>query len=197
VRFVIVGVGIDANALLSGGVTGTAGIACLPGPPRGGALFSILELLGTQRHEFPRCRVCPPAAESTLADKKSSATDPPADIMTYSLTITTAPPSASVRVTGDLDYETTDDFVEAASRLLARNTMSELHVDFSELTFLDSAALSGLVLLHRRSSEVGVVLYLDHRPPFLDRVLQITGLFDHFDLIRSDTEIGDRFSRVG
>ncbi len=113
--------------------------------------------------------------------------------MTYSLTITTAPRSASVTVTvtGDLDYETTDDFVEATSRLLARNTMSELHVDFSELTFLDSAALSGLVLLHRRSSEVGVVLHLDHRPPFLDRVLQVTGLFDHFDLIRSDAEIGN------
>ena len=111
--------------------------------------------------------------------------------MTYSLTISTAPPSASVRVTGDLDYETTDNFVEAASRLLARNAMSELHVDFSELTFLDSAALSGLVLLHRRSSEVGVVLHLDHRPPFLDRVLQVTGLFEHFDLIRSDAEIGN------
>jgi anti-anti-sigma factor len=111
--------------------------------------------------------------------------------MTYSLTITTAPRSASVAVTGDLDYATTDDFVEVASRLLGRNAISELHVDFSELTFLDSAALSGLVLLHHRSSDVGVVLHLDHRPPFLDRVLQVTGLFEHFDLIRSATESGD------
>jgi hypothetical protein len=36
-----------------------------------------------------------------------------------------------------------------------------------------------------------VALHLDHRPQFLDRVLQVTGLFDHFDLTRSDAEIGN------
>jgi hypothetical protein len=34
--------------------------------------------------------------------------------MTYSLTITTAARSASVRIAGDLDYETADDLVEVA-----------------------------------------------------------------------------------
>jgi anti-anti-sigma factor len=112
--------------------------------------------------------------------------------MTYSLTITTAAQATSVRIVGDLDYETTDDLVEVASRLLAqRSTMSDLHLDFSELTFLDSAALSGLLTLHDRTSQAGVALHLDHRPQFLDRVLQVTGLFDHFDLTRSDAEIGD------
>jgi anti-anti-sigma factor len=112
--------------------------------------------------------------------------------MTYSLTITTAARSASVRIVGDLDYQTTDDLVEVASQLLARqNTMSDLHLDFSELTFLDSAALSGLLVVHRRASHAGVALHLDHRPQFLDRVLQVTGLFDHFDLIRSDAETSD------
>jgi anti-anti-sigma factor len=112
--------------------------------------------------------------------------------MTYSLTITTAARSASVRIVGDLDYQTTDDLVEVASQLLARqNTMSDLHLDFSELTFLDSAALSGLLVVHRRTSHAGVALHLDHRPQFLDRVLQVTGLFDHFDLIRSDAETSD------
>jgi anti-anti-sigma factor len=112
--------------------------------------------------------------------------------MTYSLTITTAARSTSVRIVGDLDYQTTDDLVEVASQLLAQqSTMSDLHLDFSELTFLDSAALSGLLTLHRRTSQAGVALHLDHRPQFLDRVLQVTGLFDHFDLTRSDAEVGD------
>jgi anti-anti-sigma factor len=112
--------------------------------------------------------------------------------MTFSLRITTAARSASVRIVGDLDYETADDLVEVASQLLARqNTMSHLHLDFSELAFLDSAALSGLLILHRRASHAGVALHLDHRPRFLDRVLQVTGLFEHFDLTRSDAEIGD------
>jgi anti-anti-sigma factor len=112
--------------------------------------------------------------------------------MTYSLTITTAARSASVRIVGDLDYKTADDLVEVASQLLARqNAMCDLHLDFSELTFLDSAALSRLLMLHRRTSQAGVALHLDHRPQFLDRVLQVTGLFEHFDLTRSDAETGD------
>jgi anti-anti-sigma factor len=112
--------------------------------------------------------------------------------MTYSLKITTAARSTSVRIVGDLDYQTTDDLVAVASQLLAQQSgMRGLHLDFSELTFLDSAALSGLLTLYGRASQAGVALHLDHRPQFLDRVLQMTGLFDHFDLTRSDAEIGD------
>ena len=81
---------------------------------------------------------------------------PPTDTMTYSLTITTAARSTSVRIAGDLDYQTTDDLVEVASQLLTlQSTMSDLHLDFSELTFLDSAALSGLLTLHGRTSRRG------------------------------------------
>jgi anti-anti-sigma factor len=111
--------------------------------------------------------------------------------MTYSLTVMTTPKSATLRVAGDLDYQTSDDMVEVATQILEQNTLSDLHVDFSETTFLDSAALSGLLLVHRRASESGVALHLDHRPAFLDRVLQVTGLFNHFDLTRSDAETGD------
>jgi anti-anti-sigma factor len=117
---------------------------------------------------------------------------PPNTHMTYSLTITTTPRSATFRIAGDLDYETTDELVEAASRVLARrNDLSDLHLDFSETTFLDSAALSGLLLIHRRTAQAGVALHLDHRPTFLDRVLQVTGLFSHFDLTRTEAETGD------
>jgi anti-anti-sigma factor len=112
--------------------------------------------------------------------------------MTYSLTITTSARSTCIRIAGDLDYQTTDHFVEVASQLLAQQrSMRDLHLDFSELAFLDSAALSGLLMVHGRTSQAGVALHLDHRPQFLDRVLQVTGLFDHFDLTRSDAETGD------
>ncbi|WIM87117.1 STAS domain-containing protein [Candidatus Mycobacterium wuenschmannii] len=111
--------------------------------------------------------------------------------MTYALTITTAARSATLRVAGDLDYETADDMVEVATQLLDQNELSDLHLDFGETTFLDSAALSGLLLLHRRTSEADVALHLDNRPTFLDRVLQVTGLFNHFELTRTDAETGD------
>ncbi|WP_232064670.1 STAS domain-containing protein [Mycobacterium cookii] len=108
------------------------------------------------------------------------------------MTITTKPRSARMRIAGDLDYETVDELVAAASQVLAQQSdLEELHLDFSELTFLDSAALSGLLLIHRRTSHSGIELRLDHRPPFLDRVLQVTGLFGHFVSSDSDVAAGD------
>ena len=69
--------------------------------------------------------------------------------------------------------------------------MCDVHLDFSELMFLDSAALSRLLMLERRTSQAGVALQIDHRPQFLDHVLQVTGLFEHLDLTRSDADTGD------
>ena len=97
-----------------------------------------------------------------------------------------------MRVTGDLDYETADEVVEAATQLVARQVdLIDLHLDFSALTFLDSAALSGLLLLQRRATQSSVQLHLDHRPAFLDRVLQVTGLYDHFAAPYSDAAAGE------
>lgn len=115
--------------------------------------------------------------------------------MTYSLTITVAARSATLRVTGDLDYETADDLVDVATQLLAQNELTDLHVDFSEMAFLDSAALSGLLLVHRRTTQAGVELHLDNRPSFLDRVLQVTGLFNHF--VSEDEKPADDGDLVG
>jgi anti-anti-sigma factor len=100
--------------------------------------------------------------------------------------------SAFVRVNGDLDYEIADEVVEAISQLLAqRGDLIDLHLDFSGLNFLDSAALSGLLMLHRRATQSGVRLHLDHRPAFLDRVLQVTGLYGHFAASHSDVAGGE------
>lgn len=111
--------------------------------------------------------------------------------MNISMAINTTQRSACVRVAGDIDYETIDGLVDTASQLLAEYVdLANLHLDFARLTFLDSAALSGLLLIHRRTSHSGVRLHLDHRPPFLDRVLQVTGLFEHFVSSRSDATSG-------
>ncbi len=100
--------------------------------------------------------------------------------MTLTLTVAVTNRSACLRLTGVLDYETTGDFVDAVSRLVdQRPALAQLHVDLSELTFCDSAGLSGLLFVHRRTGQAGIALYLDHRPRFLDRILDITGTFEH------------------
>ncbi|TRW89038.1 STAS domain-containing protein [Mycolicibacterium sp. 018/SC-01/001] len=88
--------------------------------------------------------------------------------------------SARLAVTGDLDYESTPTLVAAATDLVARRVaVTDLRLDFAGLTFCDSAGLSGLLLVHRRTSAAGVQLHLDHRPAQLERLLDITGVLDH------------------
>lgn len=100
--------------------------------------------------------------------------------MNLSLSISSTPRSACVQVAGDLVYETVDNMVDAAVELLSQQpTLTDLHLDLSALAFCDSAGLSGLLLVHRRSAQAGVQLHLDHRPRFLDRILDVTGTFEH------------------
>jgi anti-anti-sigma factor len=155
-------------------------------------VFPVLDLLGTQLRAFPR-RQRLLASEIRPRRQEGFGDRPPIESMNFSVTITEAGRSARVRVTGDLDYETADEVVEAATQLLARQVdLIDLHLDFSALTFLDSAALSGLLLLQRRATQSGVQLHLDHRPAFLDRVLQVTGLHDHFAASHSDAAASER-----
>ena len=117
--------------------------------------------------------------------------------MTASVIITTTARSACVRIVGDLDYLTIDELVDTATQLLVQQAdLANLHLDFDGLTFLDSAALSGLLLIYRRTSRAGVRLHLDHRPPILERVLHVTGLFGHFVLSHSDAQTDDS-TRLG
>jgi len=98
--------------------------------------------------------------------------------LTYSLD--TAGRSATVRIAGALDAETTDEFVDTASQLLEANPgLRALHFDCADLTFCDSVGLSGLLLIERRTSGVGVDLHLDNRPSYFERVLDITGILEY------------------
>jgi hypothetical protein len=76
-----------------------------------------------------------PNAAEDLADKKSSVTDPYRD--------------------NDLLL---DDHHRSPVDIPANRRHPRL---FSELSFLDSAALSGLLIVHRRASQSGVALHLD------------------------------------
>ncbi len=90
-------------------------------------------------------------------------------------------PSARIHVAGDLDYGHTARLLNAVPELIAANAgVRELRLDFTDLGSFDSTGLSALLILHREVSRSGVALHLDNRPPHLERVLEITGLLDHF-----------------
>ncbi|MEV6837257.1 STAS domain-containing protein [Streptomyces sp. NPDC051133] len=92
-----------------------------------------------------------------------------------------APPTLTVRITGELDYDTADELVDSVTFHLSRNSalLRAVRLDFAELTWIDSSGLSALLMIHRRTSAIGAVLHLDNRPGFLERMLQITNVLDH------------------
>lgn len=100
--------------------------------------------------------------------------------MNLTSTIDPTASAARLRVDGDLDYATTGEFVDAVSTLMTEQpSLRNLHLDFAELTFCDSAGLSGLLVIHRRTSAARVHLHLDNRPQHLERILEITGVLEH------------------
>lgn len=87
--------------------------------------------------------------------------------------------SATVTVAGELDFVTTNTLVDYVSELLTANeTLDDLRLDCADLTFCDSAGLSGLLNIHRQTSPAGIQLHLDRRPPHLERLLDITGILN-------------------
>ncbi|KUI29156.1 anti-anti-sigma factor [Mycobacterium sp. IS-1742] len=88
--------------------------------------------------------------------------------------------SATVHIAGELDSETTGEFVDTASRLLEADPgLRTLRLDCADLGFCDSAGLSGLLLIERRTSGAGVELHLDNRPSYFERVLDVTGILEY------------------
>lgn len=100
--------------------------------------------------------------------------------MNLTFSLDAAGRSATVRIAGELDSETTAEFVDAASRLLETNPgLRALRFDCADMTFCDSAGLSGLLLIERRTTAAGVDLHLDNRPTYFERVLDITGILEY------------------
>ncbi|MFF8835098.1 STAS domain-containing protein [Streptomyces sp. NPDC015130] len=85
-----------------------------------------------------------------------------------------------VTLAGDLAWDRADELLDAARTHLDPATApTGLRVDCAGLTLCDSTGLSALLALHRLVEAAGVPLHLDRRPPFLDRLLLLTGTYEH------------------
>ncbi|ARQ67554.1 STAS domain-containing protein [Streptomyces marincola] len=101
---------------------------------------------------------------------------------TFSLaTSTDSAGDVSITITGDLDYDTSDELLATAERQLERRPAPRhLRLDCARLAGCDSAGLSILLMIRRRADVTGTRLHLDNRPAALERVLGITGTLAHF-----------------
>jgi anti-anti-sigma factor len=112
------------------------------------------------------------------------------------LTITTdvAHRSATVHVSGDLDFSTTGALLGAVTELLTpAGALRGLHLNFSGLEYCTSSGLAGLIDIHRQAAESGTHLNLDHRPAQLNRMMVLTGTLEMLtgEVARTETtELG-------
>jgi anti-anti-sigma factor len=86
-------------------------------------------------------------------------------------------------VTGDLDLATAPDLQAECDKAVAEKP-SEIRLDLSALTFIDSSGISVLVKTHHELAEAGAKLVLHQIDDRTRRVLDVAGLADFFE--RSD-----------
>ncbi|MCE7080977.1 hypothetical protein [Streptomyces sp. ST2-7A] len=91
------------------------------------------------------------------------------------------PHARHVAISGDLDYDTSEDFPETViGEMGACPEPRELHLDRAEPGVCDSMVPSILLMLHRRVVSAGITPHPDNRQPAPNRLLGITGTFRHF-----------------
>ncbi|WP_393063757.1 STAS domain-containing protein [Streptomyces sp. LN549] len=93
------------------------------------------------------------------------------------MTVEAGPGTAHLHLAGDLDYDTSDELTQQADRCLNNHPdLEEMRLICTALRFCDSMGISALLMIHRKTTERGVRLYLDNPPPFLGRILNTTGI---------------------
>lgn len=100
--------------------------------------------------------------------------------MNLAVTLDT-PDSARLIIAGELDFVAAPQLLGAATEVLGEHDqLRHLHLDFEGLTLCDSAGLAALVVIGRRCAASRVLLHLDRKTRQLDRILDVTGLSEHF-----------------
>ncbi|WP_328535258.1 STAS domain-containing protein [Streptomyces sp. NBC_00344] len=95
----------------------------------------------------------------------------------FTVTVEAGPGTAHLRLEGDLDYDTSGELVQRTDRCLAEHPdLRQLHLDCAELRLCDSMGVSTFLMIHRLATAREVRLHLDNPPPFLERILGITGI---------------------
>ncbi|QTE01489.1 STAS domain-containing protein [Streptomyces cyanogenus] len=117
----------------------------------------------------------------------------------FTVTVYRTAGTLTVRVAGELDYDTSDGLTDMVARHLTADQAepSDVRLDFRDLTWIDSSGLTALLVVRRRTAAVGATLHLDHRPDVLERMLRLTNVLDHLTAPASGEGTTDRQEEDG
>lgn len=83
--------------------------------------------------------------------------------------------TVALTVAGDLDFDTADELVAHAERLLT-SEIRTICLDLSGLEICDSSGLSSLIHVSQDARRLGVAFVIAGVTPQLRRILEVTGL---------------------
>ena len=84
-------------------------------------------------------------------------------------------PIASILLSGNVDYSTQEELQNANHKALFAERVREIHVDFAETTFVDSAIIRALLILQRETDAKGKSLVLLNCNNYMRKVFEIGG----------------------
>ena len=82
---------------------------------------------------------------------------------------------ASIALSGGIDYASQKEFNNANEQVLSTEDVMEIHVNFSETTFLDSSGIRALLMLQKEADKSGKTLILMHVNETMRDVFEIGG----------------------
>ena len=100
-----------------------------------------------------------------------------------SITVNVHGPVAHINLSGGIDYSTQEEIKAANHKALSAEHVREIHVNFADVTFIDSSGIRALLILQKQAEERGItVVLLDCNAPVRD-IFEIGG-FDSMFTIR-------------
>lgn len=92
-------------------------------------------------------------------------------------------PIAHIYLSGGIDYSTQEEIKEANHKALSAKHVREIHVNFADVTFIDSSGIRALLILQRKADERGIALVLLNCNEPIRDIFEIGG-FDTMFTIR-------------
>jgi anti-anti-sigma factor len=86
--------------------------------------------------------------------------------------------TADIAAAGDLDMAAAFRFESELEAVLDAGSVESLALDFSDVTFIDSAGIGALLSVRDRANDRGIDLTIERASDAVRRTLELTGLSD-------------------
>ena len=105
--------------------------------------------------------------------------------MNLTFCVTKNQDNTTLSLTGELDSFNRNELANALDTLIDENSQDTLILDLAQLSFIDSNGLGLIAISSKKLKEQGRQLQLHKTPPYIEKLLQSSGLLD----VLSDTLI--------